>query len=429
MKITPLTPLLGCAIALVALAACAPTPGPQETPAVIPSPTAPVTPTATPATTPSAPETLTLKLWVPPQFDPASQSEAGALLQARLDEFSALNPGTRIEVRVKAASGSGGLLASLTSAHAAAPQALPDLIALPRADLETAAIKGLLSPLDGLTAALEAEDWYAYARQLASVQEDHFGLPFAGDALVLIYRPSQVTQPPRNLEEALALEYPLTFPAASPEAQFPLLLYMASGGRLQDSEGRPTLEASRLTSVLTFFQEAERAGVLPFWLTQYETYQVALQAYRENSAQLAITWASTYLADPPIDTVATTIPTPDGSPFTLADGWVWALSTPHAERRAAAARLAEFLSEGEFLGAWSAAAGYLPTRAAALPAWPPSPLQSLVGQVVLAAQIIPSTEVLTVIGPALQEATIEVLKQQMDPPAAAKLAVGRVSGP
>ena len=276
---------------------------------------------------------------------------------------------------------------------------------------------------------MEQADWYGYALQLARVQEDNFGLPFAGDALILIYRPSQVSDPPQDLTATLALKDPLTFPAASPEAHFPLLLYQAAGGRIQDAEGRPTLELNRLTSVLTFFQEAERAGVLPFWLTQYDGYDVALQAYRENTAQLAITWASTYLVDPPIDTVAATVPTPDGIPYTLASGWMWALSTPHADRREAAVRLADYLSQSEFLGAWLAAAGYLPPRANALSSWPPSPLRSLVGQVVLSAQIIPSTELTTVIGPALQEATVEVLKQQMDPATAAKMAANRVAAP
>ncbi len=116
------------------------------------------------------------------------------LLQARLDEFQRRNPRVSIETRVKAVSGPGGLLDSLTTASAAAPQALPDLVALPRDLLETAALKGLLLPLDNLTTALDDPDWYAYAASLARLQKNIYGLPFAGDALVLGYHPNGYSQ-------------------------------------------------------------------------------------------------------------------------------------------------------------------------------------------------------------------------------------------
>ena len=86
-------------------------------------------------------------------------------------------------MRVKAASGPGGLIESLSAASAAAPAVLPALVALSRSDLETAALKGLVFSLDGLTRIVDDTDWYAYARQLALIQGSAFGLPFAGDAI------------------------------------------------------------------------------------------------------------------------------------------------------------------------------------------------------------------------------------------------------
>ena len=105
---------------------------------------------------------------MPPEFDPASSKPAGKILQSRLGEFTNRRPGVRIEVRVKETSGTGGLLDSLTTASAAAPQALPDLVALPRPELETAALKGLLHPFRDLSTPIEDPDWFEYARQLAS---------------------------------------------------------------------------------------------------------------------------------------------------------------------------------------------------------------------------------------------------------------------
>ena len=58
------------------------------------------------------------------------------------------------------------------------------MVALSRADLEVAALKGLVFPLDGVSTVIDEADWYDYARQLAMVQGTTFALPFAGDALV-----------------------------------------------------------------------------------------------------------------------------------------------------------------------------------------------------------------------------------------------------
>jgi ABC-type glycerol-3-phosphate transport system substrate-binding protein len=86
---------------------------------------------------------------------------------------------------------------------------------------------------------------------------------------------------------------------------------------------------------------------------------------------------------------------------------VWALSSPQTERRALSIELAEFLTEGDFLANWTAAAGYLPPRAAALSGWPEAAPTALVNTIVQSAQVIPPNDVLAVLGPALQQATVD----------------------
>ena len=81
-------------------------------------------------------------------------------------------------MRIKAPDGPGGLLDSLTTASAAAPLALPDLVALPRPIMETAALKGLVHPYQNLTSPIDEPDWYPYARQLARLQDSIFGIAF-----------------------------------------------------------------------------------------------------------------------------------------------------------------------------------------------------------------------------------------------------------
>ena len=94
--------------------------------------------------------------------------------------------------------GQGGLLDALTATNAAAPGALPSLILLNRQDMETAALKGLILPLDDMTAVMGSTDWYPYAQDLARLQGSIFGLPFAGDALALVYRPVRFPSPPKS---------------------------------------------------------------------------------------------------------------------------------------------------------------------------------------------------------------------------------------
>ena len=76
--------------------------------------------------------TTSIKPLLPPQFDPASEAGENRVLQLRLEEFVSRRPDIQIETRIKSAEGPGGLLDWLATASAAAPIALPDLVALPR---------------------------------------------------------------------------------------------------------------------------------------------------------------------------------------------------------------------------------------------------------------------------------------------------------
>jgi ABC-type glycerol-3-phosphate transport system substrate-binding protein len=369
-----------------------------------------------------------LRLWLPPHFDPAADTQAGKLLRARLDEFTGQHPGVRIEVRVKALEGSGGLIDSLMAANAAAPQAMPDLIALSRPALEVAALKGLLHPYDGLTAALDAPDWYDFARQLSRLQNSTFGLPFAGDALLLTYRPARIGRPPpADWEATLAISQTLVFPAADSQALFTLTLYQASGGALQDPQGRPMLDVAILDQVLSFYVRGGQTGLLPNWLTLYETDDQAWNAYTQGQANLSITWASRYLRERPTGSAAAPLPTPDGNAFTLATGWVWALAGAHPEQQTLSVELAEFLIAKDFLAEWSAAAGYIPPRSEALAQWDDAGLRALLEHIASSAHLRPPADILTALGSSLEQATVQVLKQQTAPLAAAQEAANRLN--
>lgn len=420
---------IGLAALLLFLVGCSGSTTPGTTPSPSPSATSVARPTSPVESTSTPPAPITLLIWLPPQFDPESGTQAGELLKARLAEFSARRPGTRVEVRLKSQEGLGGLLDALTTTNAAAPLNLPDLIALPRQILELAALKGLLHPYDGLQTLSENSEWYDYARQLSRLQNSTFGIPFAGDALLLLYRPSVVVEPPSEWQSALGTAGPLAFSAADAQSLFTLTLYQTAGGQIQDEQGRPSLQVEALTQVLTFYQEAERVEWIPFWTTQLQTDEQVWEAFLDQRANLAVTWASRYLSELPADSDAAPIPTSDGTPYTLATGWVWALASPQPERQERSAELAEFLTQSEFLAQWTEAAGFLPTSPAALSAWTSSSLRSIASQVSISAQLVPSEDILYGLALPLQEASLLVLKEQADPLEAAQAAIERLGVP
>jgi multiple sugar transport system substrate-binding protein len=373
-----------------------------------------------------------LKIWVPPQFDPNADTPAGELLKARLEEFQSANPQVSVEVRLKAITGTGGLLDSLMTTNAAAPLALPDLIALPQSLLESAVQEGLIYPFDGLTTAMDDHEWYEYARQLGRVQNSTYGLPFAGDALTMAYRPLMIETPPRDWDSTSAITGTLAFPAADPQALFTLVQYQSAGGVVQNEQGQAILEEKFLVDVLNFFQTAGRAGVMPYWLAQFENEDQVWGSFSGRQSSMAISWFSSYLhqyESLPIQSQLAVLPTADGEAYTLATGWVWAIAGSRPDRYEMSARLAEYLLEDAFLGQWTSAAGYLPPHSGALANWRDAQLRSLVEQIQESAHLLPPPGVIAKVGPLLMEATVDVLKEQSDPLSAAKAALEELGTP
>jgi ABC-type glycerol-3-phosphate transport system substrate-binding protein len=384
-----------------------------------------------PEATPDPAETIiTLKIWIPPQFDPESDTEAGQIFQERLDDFISRRPNVQIETRIKDVEGPGGLLNTLKTASAAAPLALPDLVALPYEGLQVAVSEGLVRPFDGLTDAMDDPDWYDFARQFAHVQNNLFGIPFAGDALVMVYRPENIEEAPNTWAQALENAETIAFPASDPNALLTLTLYRASTGNILDEDGQPILEMAPLTDTLTFFSQGSQNNVFPFWLTQYESDEQAWGGYEEGQADIVITWASRYLQTMPQDSAATTIPTPGEERYTTATGWAWALASPDSARQALSAELAEFLATSDYLATWNAAAGYLPPRPSSISTWEDTPtIANFANQVCPSAHVVPSRENLSQLGPALSQSTANVLKEQTDPATAAQNAIEQITEP
>ncbi|GAB4581297.1 MAG: hypothetical protein Fur0022_40440 [Anaerolineales bacterium] len=386
-------------------------------------------PTLVPVEDPKPVGPLVLRVWVPPEFNPATGTPAARLFLARLDEFSTRYPEVEVEVRVKATSGAGGMIASLSATQAVAPEALPDLVALPRPVLEAAAAQGLIFPLDGITAIQEDTDWYDFAQQLARVDNTIYGLPFACDALILLYRTDALKEPPRDWTTTGQLGASLLFAGGSSQALFTFALYQAAGGNVVNEAGQLTLNPATLSAVFDFYLTAQQNNVFSNTWLNYRNEEEAFAAYLNEEADMAVAWVSAYWGRAGEGTAPGALPTPGGVPFAPLTGWAWAISNPNSLHQDLSTALAQFLTDPAYLTEWTLAAKYLPPRPSVLAFWPESPESALASRLVLSAQLIPPVQALNTLGPLIQQATADVLNGQQTPSEAAQSVASRLAGP
>lgn len=374
-----------------------------------PTPAAAPQATSTPQATPTVPPPVTvdqprlLRVWLPPQFDPQAETPAADLLRARLQAFEEEHPGIQLEIRVKS---EADILKTLSVTNNAAPEAMPDLIAMSHSGMLEAASAGFLHPLEGLTTVMQDPDWYAFARELGHLKNIEYGIPFASDVLVTVYRPAVFEQLPSTWDEILASGSPLAFPASDPEALFPLSLYLSAGGRFVDDGGAFTLDEDALVRMLSFYKQAIETGTIGPTARDQQTDAQSLQVYREGRADLAVVWASSDIQTRSGGYLS--VLGLNNTHYSPGDGWVWALAGSHADNQPLAVELASFLVESAFMSEWTWAAGYLPTRPQALGAWADEELRTSLNEVLQSAHPLPPEEVVSVVGPLLQEALVRI---------------------
>jgi len=372
-----------------------------------------------------------IRVWLPPQFHVSRDTAASRLLQARIDAFAEARPGLLVDVRAKAETGEGGMLNTLGAANSAAPAALPDLILLPRPLLESAALKGYLRSMDNLGGVMQEQDWFDYARDMGRVQNSVFGIPFASDLLVLVYAEQASGTLPQTWSETITITHTLGFSAGDPQALFTIALYQSAGGKLRDEQGLPMLDEQILARILEFYAQGNRSGQIPFWLMQYTNDSQVLDLFRTRQVDLLAAWRSVLERSLGFPTVSnfTSLPTEDGKFYSLASGYVWVLAGTSSEGQSQALELVRFLSDPSLQAEWNLLSGYLPPRRLALDSWPEEAGRQTILDLSLAAQPAPPTDLLEIVGPLLKQAVQQVLLQQAEPQAAAKLAAESLKRP
>lgn len=121
------------------------------------------------------------------------------------------------------------------------------------------------------------------------------------------------------------------------------------------------------------------------------------------------------------------IPTRDGRPVALAEGWVAALVTTNPEQQQRAMALAAWLLDPVGYGAWTQATGYLPVTQSGLGAWTLSAERREVLTAILrGARVSPPRSLRERVGIPMQTAVEMVLQGRMSPEDAAALAAQSV---
>jgi multiple sugar transport system substrate-binding protein len=360
----------------------------------------------------TAPSPARLILWLPPQFDPENGTPAAAILKQRLIDFETAHPQFTVEVRIKAMEGQSGLLESLKSTAVSAPAALPALVALPYPIMDEAVSASLLQPIRSDMVSLENTDWLPYARESAAVDGQTYGFPFAGDALVLAYRPLVSPEPPTTWQQLVGQQGFVVFPGADPEAAVVTDIYLSAGGSLTDDTGAPTLQAQPLEVTLKLLNDGAQGNALPYWIGNFSSFDQSWEIFTNQQAEYALTWSSLYLSSMPENASIAPVPGFDLGSTSLAKTWAWCIPAGSTTDRQNSLLLAQWLSDPDFVNRWSLAAGYLPVHESGLANWQDHPDIAFIIELVHSDRLIPLAAPNEVTTPLLQDAAIQIIKKQ-----------------
>lgn len=363
-------------------------------------------------------------MWVAPRFSPAADGPAAELLSERLAAFEQEHGDVEIVVRVKPVTGQGSLIETLEAAIAAAPGALPDLISLDPAGLYSAALKGWVVDLNALTPEVSNPTWFEHAAAASQIDGQLFGIPFASQADVFIYRNESYLQTPAAWDDLLNANATFLFPAGDRDAGLTLSYYVRLGGELYNQDGRPTLDAATVATVLEFYATAQAADLLPVRAAELASTNDTWQDWFDGQSNSAVVPLSLALENYNPETVtASLIPAQSDSGFSLSKTWTWAVAATDPDHQSLVLELIDWLSQPEFLGPWTRALNLIPPDPFALDQWPADPQTVLIEQIAQAAFPYPNPEELATFGPALYSAVQAVITSDLPPETAVEEAL------
>lgn len=402
-------------LGVLLITACAAPPIVTPAPTLVPPP-----PTPTVAPSPPSPSTPAgLTLWLP-DWMLFENKTAAALLEARIADFAAAQ-GVTVTVNPKLPRGEAGLLDFLRVTYPVAPGLLPDLIALPFADVDPAAAAGFLQPLDGILDADLRAQLFPAARIVAAREQGWLAQPFVTDFEHLAFQPAALSDPPVDWRIVLESNTIYAFPGGDLESALPdavILHYLSVLG-----DAAPRNEAA-LRALLTFYADARGAGRIDLAGVQVNSADETWLRLQQGNATLGHTTAHLWLSNPERAGVLRfgPVPTADSTPRYIVRGWALAIVTADSERQALAARLLAHLLAPDFLAQWTVAAHYLPADRATLDLWPPGAYHTFAAEALENGALRPTWTNDLELARSLQRAVQDVLSGARDAAAASAAA-------
>lgn len=367
-----------------------------------------------------------LRVWIPPEIA-RSTEESAAILNAQFATFRSSHPDINLTIEQKAVSGQSGILNYLRTGRSIAPSILPDLIAIPIDQLNTALLEELIYPIDGLVETAVLEDLYPAAFDLVFKNNQVSSYPFVLTGLPhLVYNSQTVTQTiPARWDSFTAMPYSFVFPAnGSPAGQLCLEFYLDAGGSLTNEAGQVALEIAPLTTALQQLLAAKSSGFILDQSSNYTTFQESWQLFQAGTADFTLTSSEHYLHNRNEDGtyLVTAVPGLQRPLTPLVSGWVWAISSRDPAQREIAAELLNSLIESDALGEWSYASDFLPARQTALASWPENDAYvAFASEQLSQASAMPVSSANSIIT-ALNNAVFDVVTLAKTPQAAAEAA-------
>lgn len=362
-----LAALVACGIAPVGPAPTAPPSASGEQPTGTSStrtesPSPPETPIATPSLGVS--QAVTLTVWLPEEFSPEA-AQGGQVLKRQMDAFALARPDITVKFVLKSASGKGGLLDFLVQVQALVPGRLPDVILIDSRQVDAAARTGLLQPLDRDLPSGAFADLLPPAQTLAKYHGQWLTLPLTLDLQHLAYNTKTVPTPPVTWDDLVKGGAPFAFPADDDDAF--LFQYLENQGRITDAQQPAPLNVSVTTSVLTFYQRARAANLIPDSVLAIKSVHDVWPLFADGQVPLAQVQASDFIAEGGRLTNAgfAPLPTQDGLSTTLASSWNYAIVTSDPIRHAAAAEFLNWIDDPSRLAEWATDAQVVPARRSA----------------------------------------------------------------
>lgn len=402
--------LSGCALWKISQATPTPTPTLSPSPTPAPSPT----PTATPL-----PAVTTLTIWVPDFLNPYDESTGAALFLEQLEAFSLIEPDVQVQVIVKKSSGAGGLYNLLSTASAAAPAVLPDLIILDQDDLQRAIDGGYVQALEETT--LHQTDFYPFARTEITTT---YGIPFVALVDHTVYRTGISVTPPFSWTDVVTKGYSLLFPAGPTSAladDAVLAAYLGTGGTIADENGSARLDRAALEQLYSFIAGMMAANLInPDRVLALPDAAASWALYLQGIGRVSAVPAGSYWAEPPEGSLPGWMPTPDGTPIAIAHTWSIALVAQTPFQQEPARQLMQWLTAPEQTAAFTRATKLLPAQPHAIELWGLLPEETaFLNQLLNSAVPNPPPTVNTPVRRALQAGLLALLNREVETPQAA----------